>query len=74
MVWQWLPYSPGGPPLHSPGEFSVPVDQGSSPLNRAYNRDSNNKPLERIGFINHGSTLVVLRGVKVILWELRCAE
>lgn len=28
MVWQWLPYSPGGPPLHSPGEFSVPIDQG----------------------------------------------
>ena len=29
MVWRWMPYSPGGPPLHSPGEFSVPVDQGS---------------------------------------------
>eukprot|EP00435_Cladocopium_sp_Y103_P073819 s164_g45.t1 len=28
MVWRWMPYSPGGPPLHSPGEFSVPVDQG----------------------------------------------
>ncbi|CAE7717786.1 ELD1 [Symbiodinium sp. KB8] len=28
MVWQWLPYSPSGPPLHSPGEFSVPIDQG----------------------------------------------
>lgn len=28
MVWRWMPYSPGGPPLQSPGEFSVPVDQG----------------------------------------------
>ncbi|CAK8991114.1 Protein unc-45 homolog A (Unc-45A) (Smooth muscle cell-associated protein 1) (SMAP-1) [Durusdinium trenchii] len=28
MVWRWMPYSPGGPPLHSPGEFSVPIDQG----------------------------------------------
>eukprot|EP00440_Ansanella_granifera_P062729 gb/GFBE01068019.1/.p1 GENE.gb/GFBE01068019.1/~~gb/GFBE01068019.1/.p1 ORF type:complete len:571 (+),score=140.95 gb/GFBE01068019.1/:1-1713(+) len=28
FVWKWLPYSPGGPPLRSPGEFSVPVDQG----------------------------------------------
>ena len=29
MVWRWMPYSPGGPPLQSPGEFSVPVDQGA---------------------------------------------
>merc|ERR1712217_652913 len=28
FVWKWLPYTPGGPPLRSPGEFSVPVDQG----------------------------------------------
>ncbi|CAJ1434076.1 unnamed protein product [Effrenium voratum] len=28
MVWRWMPYTPGGPPLHSPGEFSVPIDQG----------------------------------------------
>jgi hypothetical protein len=28
FVWKWLPYVPGGPPLRSPGEFSVPVDQG----------------------------------------------
>jgi len=28
FVWRWLPYSPGGPPLRSAGEFSVPVDQG----------------------------------------------
>eukprot|EP00929_Paragymnodinium_shiwhaense_P056705 TRINITY_DN28387_c0_g1_i1.p1 TRINITY_DN28387_c0_g1~~TRINITY_DN28387_c0_g1_i1.p1 ORF type:complete len:563 (-),score=140.25 TRINITY_DN28387_c0_g1_i1:262-1950(-) len=28
FVWRWVPYSPGGPPTRSPGEFSVPVDQG----------------------------------------------
>lgn len=28
FVWKWMPYAPGGPPLKSPGEFSVPVDQG----------------------------------------------
>lgn len=28
LVWRWMPYSPGGPPLRSPGEFSVPVDIG----------------------------------------------
>ncbi|CAE8586921.1 unnamed protein product [Polarella glacialis] len=28
FVWKWFPYAPGGPPLKSPGEFSVPVDQG----------------------------------------------
>jgi len=28
FVWRWLPYTPGGPPLRSPGEFSVPIDQG----------------------------------------------
>jgi len=28
FVWKWLPYLPSGPPLRSPGEFSVPVDQG----------------------------------------------
>jgi len=27
FVWQWLPYSPGGPPLHADGEFSVPTSQ-----------------------------------------------
>eukprot|EP00933_Yihiella_yeosuensis_P035528 TRINITY_DN29093_c0_g1_i1.p1 TRINITY_DN29093_c0_g1~~TRINITY_DN29093_c0_g1_i1.p1 ORF type:complete len:293 (-),score=99.65 TRINITY_DN29093_c0_g1_i1:80-958(-) len=28
FVWRWMPYSPGGPPLKSEGEFSVPIDQG----------------------------------------------
>lgn len=28
MVWRWVAYAPGGPPLHSPGEFSVQVEQG----------------------------------------------
>lgn len=28
FVWRWLPYIPGGPPLKSAGEFSVPIDEG----------------------------------------------
>merc|ERR1719326_1084250 len=28
FVWRWLPYTPGGPPTRSAGEFSVPIDQG----------------------------------------------
>lgn len=28
LVWRWLPYLPSGPPLKTPGEFSVPVDAG----------------------------------------------
>jgi hypothetical protein len=28
FVWRWLPYVPGGPPLNSAGEFSVPIDEG----------------------------------------------
>jgi len=26
LVWRWLPYLPSGPPLRTPGEFSVPID------------------------------------------------
>jgi hypothetical protein len=28
LVWRWLPYAPGGPPLKAAGEFSVPIDRG----------------------------------------------
>eukprot|EP00811_Abedinium_folium_P025088 NODE_3561_length_2018_cov_15.497091.p1 GENE.NODE_3561_length_2018_cov_15.497091~~NODE_3561_length_2018_cov_15.497091.p1 ORF type:complete len:581 (+),score=191.37 NODE_3561_length_2018_cov_15.497091:82-1824(+) len=28
FVWRWTPYSPGGPPLRTAGEFSVPIDSG----------------------------------------------
>ena len=27
FVWRWVPYVPGGPPLCSSGEFSLPIDQ-----------------------------------------------
>jgi len=47
MVWRWMPYAPGGPPLRSQGEFSVPVE--SDEVDAILNAVESGRPIPVFG-------------------------